>query len=1144
MAINELRQLSFGELKQRQPVLTGSSADLVLRRPLVKVVEMEDVLFHLDSCVVMPSDPKGASSQDAVADPDITQSEKDRRELQNQLSGLQTIAVTHIVLEEHHTLGVLITGHTDTSGGLEMNFILSEQRCNNVLFLLEQRREDWADLSHKRHRIEDYQQIMAHFNKKRPEFECDPGAINNSYTPATHEATVNFFRANGIDDSQAPKVKSDPQHKWPVVAWIVVFDLYDKEIDQILTQGSASGPKGPVKRLTCSSPNLPKTPTLNRRDRLRFANTERKILPCGESFPIQASQKDNFKSQMNRRVEILFFNGGDLPDINITTGITKKLTVETVPIFAPGFFDHIYVDAFDLFAISYHLKFVFFNRLAQTTTPVPEGLTIKAFDESGIQLEARTSFTGGVYVVKIRDDERRKKIHFEFDTSDSWIKLDKSGGTIIFMKRAEIEKLPLKERLQFYDLPERWSSINYWTRFDGSMDSGDRFEIVMRERKKIKPFGQAITDSQFPLTFSLDDIVLVNDSGGQNVGDRDAGNKDIALSKDSRYALFHIVDNRLLLFDPDSQLEHFTASPLEQNLIMKTPQEPRLIIFASGESSATAPGSPPRKVSTGFFDIWDKRTKLPTGGNQGPNDVIGARAAVSNDRDVRFAELILQPNKKGDPASLPYAAFNTGNFELHYIRRGTMLGNLERHFLMVYWSARFKAHFDPDPKLTDKKPVTAAEIRKFAIEGFRNSKIHWERKDYTIEPVDADTAPALDVCPVFYFEPKLTKRGGQHKCMVSISNNPDVAFMGLTDSQMHRTDFATRADSGGKETDPLDSTEASNLVAGHEIGHACGKPDEYVERREDFKTPQTAFRQPLPGAPLGGERRTVMNNSMSLPRMRYLWNFTNWLNDASKDVSKLKPLLNGRQFRIRHFFRFTDAGISKIKELSYHIPDEFRDIYQAFKSKEPVALATGAVDLNLYKMGHDETAHLIRVKGERTSSPFDGMLSAFFKLGFVFVDHPTNKARKWTKNLRNAWITDVVNEISVLNGTGFLFLPDDKIRPGDAGKSDRAFQRTLLAIIPLGRIGVPSSVTHYDIRVVLRDDAKITLRNGKSLEVGNDTSKVWVANYLLGKDDGATEATITLIPAGQRAKITDLTFLRDFVRQELGNNSFDIKDSF
>ncbi|MGB5105193.1 MAG: hypothetical protein WBP42_00605 [Candidatus Zixiibacteriota bacterium] len=1143
---NELQQLSFGELKKRRPILTGSPADLVLRKPLVKVVEMEDVLFHLDSCVVMPSAPKGASSQDAADDPDMTQEEKDRSELQDQLSGLQTIAVTYIVLEEHNTLGVLITGHTDTSGGLEFNFILSELRCNNVLFLLEQRREEWADLSHKRHRIEDYQQIMAHYAKKRPEFNCDPGEINNSYTAKTHEATVNFFKANGLDNTQAAKVKSDGQHKWPIVAWIAVFDLYDKEIDEILNKGlsGGNGPKGPEKRNTCSSPQPDKTKVVNRRDRLRFADIERKTLPCGESFPIQASQKDNFKSQMNRRVEILFFNGADLPPLNITTGNSKKLTADTVPIFATTFFDKIYVDAFELFAINYHLKFVFHNRVAAALTPVPEGLTISAFDETGKKLEARTSFSSGTYVVKVRDDDKRKKIHFEFETSDEWIKMDKSGGTIIFMTRTEINNLPFKERLQFYDLPEKWSSKNYWTRFDGSMDSGDRFETVMKDRKQIKPFGQKLTDSQFPLTFSLDDIVLVDGNGGQSVGDRNAANSDIALTKDSRYALFHVVDGNLLLFDPDPALLHHTQTPLTENLIIKTPQEPRLLIFATGESSSGGAGTLSGKVSTGFFDVWDKRTKLPSGVNQGAKDVIGARAAVLNDREVRFSEIIREPNKKGDAKSLPYAALRTGNFEVHYIHRGTMRGDLERHFLLIYWSARFKAHFDSKPTLSDKKAVTNDEIRKFALEGFRNSKVHWERKEYSIDPVDANNAPAMDVLPVFYFEPKLSNRGGQHKCMVSISNNPDVAFMGITESQMHRTDFATRADSGGQEIDPLDLVNARNLVAGHELGHATGKPDEYIERREDFKAPADAFRQPLPGAPLGGDRRVLMNDSMALPRMRYWWNFVNWLNDASKDAGKLKPILKDRQFRIRYFFKFVDGATSKVKEISYHVIDEHRDIYNPFKAKEPFALATGAVDLNLYKLGPDETAHLIRIKGNRTPSPFDGALSVYFKLGFEFVNHPTNPAKKWTKALREAWTGDLESELAQLNANAFMFLPDAKIRPGDPGKTDKAFQRTLFSFIAVSRIGVPSSVTHYDIRVVFRDDAKITKRSGKSLEVGNDTSKTWVANYVCGKDDGATDAPISLMPASKRVKVTDLAFLRNFIRQELGNNDFDFKESF
>jgi hypothetical protein len=1149
VAINQAQKLSFAELKQKRAILTGSPAELTLRRPLVKVAEMEDVLFHLDSCVVLPTEPKGISSQDAVSDAEMTQEEKDRQELQNRLSGLQTIAVTFIVFEEHHTLGLLIAGHTDTSGGTEMNFILSEQRCNNVLFLMEQRREDWADLSHKRHRIEDYQQIMTHYNKKRPEFNCDPGSIDNNYTAKTHEATINFFRANAIDDSQAAKVKSDPQHRWPVVAWIAVFDLYDKEITEILddSSGTGGGPKGPEKRLTCSSPQPEKPPAAKKRDRLRFASTERKILPCGESFPIQASQRDNFRSQMNRRVELLFFNDGDLPPLNITTGFTKKLTAETVPIFAPSFFNRIYVDAFDLFAITYHLQFAYFNRVAQKIVPVPDGLTIRAFDETGKSIEARSSFVGGNYLVKVRDDPKRTKIHFEFETQDSWILMDKSGGTIIFATREEIARLPMRERLQFYDLPERWSSKNYFTRFDGTMDVGARFETVMKERKQIKPFGSKITESQFPLTFSLDDIVLVDSNGGQIVGDRNAFNREIALSSDSRYTLFHIVDNQLLLFDPDPQLEHYSSTPLAENLITKTPQEPRLLVFATGESSVTTPGSSARPISTGFFDVWDKRTKLPTAIRQGQFDVIGARAAVLNDPEVRFSEIIRQPNIKGDPKSKPYAAFNTGNFELHYIRRGCVVGDapgIERHFLLIYWSARFQAHFDPDPKVKDKKPVTKDEIRKFAIEGFRNCKVHWERKDYTIEPVDPDTAPGIDVIAVFYFEPKLGARGGANKCLVSVSNNPDVAFMGFTSSQMHRTDFATRADSGGNQIDPLDLTEASNLVAGHELGHATGKPDEYIERRTDFKVPADGFLQHIPGAPYGGDIRVMMNNQMALSRMRYLWNFINWLNDASKDDAKLKPVLNGRQFRVRYFFKTLDGTTSKFTELSYHLPDEHRDIYSAFRSKEPVALSTGAVDLNLYKIGQDETAHLIRVNGARTPKPFDGILSSYFKLGLVFIDHPTDPAKRWTAKLREAWMDDLTAEIQGLNGKGFLFLPDDKIRTGDDGKRDRFFQRTLFAFLALTRTGVPTSITHYDIRVVFRSDAKITKRVGKSLEVGNDISKVWVANYICGKDDGLNDAPIALVPAAKRVKVTDLTFVRDFIRQEIGNINFEIKDSF
>ena len=235
-AVAEIIEAGLGKLRRKNPVTTGGKREFHLTKPDIKVVEMEDVLFHFNSCVLMPSAPEGKSSTQGESD--MTKEEQERSDLQKRVTGLHALALTYKVLDEHNTLGILITGHTDTSGDTKSNYILSEQRANNVLFLLEQRREDWANLCFERHRVEDYQQILKHYAKEHPDFDCDPGDVDNKYGDKTHTASQNYFEHNALDPELANKAKFDGQHRWPLEAWLVTYDLYDKEIDEILKRKS------------------------------------------------------------------------------------------------------------------------------------------------------------------------------------------------------------------------------------------------------------------------------------------------------------------------------------------------------------------------------------------------------------------------------------------------------------------------------------------------------------------------------------------------------------------------------------------------------------------------------------------------------------------------------------------------------------------------------------------------------------------------------------------------------------------------------------------------------------------------------------------------------------------------------------------
>lgn len=1133
MITNEPIEASIAKLKARQVILSGSLAELKIRRPKVKVLEMEDVLFHLNSCVLMPSAPEGASSSDATSEGEMTDEERERHDLQKRTTGLKMLALTYKVIAERDAWGILIAGHTDTSGTVASNYTLSEQRANNVLYLLEQKREDWANLCYERHRVEDYQQIMKHYNERNSDLNCDPGEINNVFNSQTRTATENFFHAHGLDDSEVQRVVNDGQHRWTVSAWLVVYDLYDREIDEHLgeDEGEGIGPKGPLARETCGG-GVPQPARPKRSSRLRFADVNRKILACSESFPIQSSQKDNYRSQENRRVEILFFELGELPPIVMPLSTSEKMTHENVPIFHKKLIEHIYVDPFDLFAVTYHLRFVYFDRFKRKIMPVPEGLLIIARDEKGEKLKSTTEFFNGNYIVKVEDDDNRKEINFEFETEDFYVFSDDRDTSVIFATREEVNKKPLAERLKFYDLPKKWSSKNYWTRYDGKMETGDRFKTVLEERKQIKPYGGNETESGFPLVFSLDDLVLVDDKGGQAINDKTQFGGSLKLAKESKLCIFHISDRKLVLYKPDPDDPQHTKYEFKENLITDVPLEPRLIIFAGD-----------------FYDIWDKRAGQEGASFNPKTDVRGCRAARLNDKDCRFGEAIRNTSPNSENPSKDYFVMATGNYELHYIRNGCLFSDVagleERSFLMVYWSSRFKPHHNP--KVTDsahKAKVTAADIKTFADVGFKNAREQWENKPYTIEPEKQDPSFKTQIMPVFFFESKLTNRGGPHKCMMSLSNDPDVGFMTIDDSQMCARQDHVDLPTIPQHTD-IDGIQDGILTVAHEIGHAMGQPDEYLNEAAGTSFFDQPYRQQPVRLSFSPDTIGMMVRSDHL-RARYFWPWILWLTDSAKDEKKLKPVTGERRFKL--VYRLTEGSTGTARTYNYFRRDLHRNGTKPFKVEKKHTLSTGSVELNLMKLGEDESAWTVfLVNGsdrKRTPFAFDATVTVYIKVGYTFVNNPKDAKDKWDDAKRNDFIAGVNSEMRPISRQYFLNLADDKMRPDPEGKLDRDFKNVKVVFVHLGHNNQPSSRTDYDVKVVKGSGAKIIKRNGKAVEVGDQISKVWIANYVLGKDDGLNEAPISLISADKRVKHTDLTFVRDWVRSQVGNDKFEHKTKF
>ena len=364
--------------------------ELTLKKVNMHILEMEDVLFHLNSAVMMPERPKGASASQGAAQPS-----------QDRISGIQALAVTFKQFEFDPRKRMLIAGHTDTSGDPALNFELSQQRADNVLHLLEGNRDSWAEVSRKRHRIEDYQQIMKFlFENKRWGWSCDPGNLDNRWADPTRKATAAFktdynaWVASGKAPSEATPlpddltliVDKDPKHEWPLEAWKAAFDIYNIELAAALKCDLSQLNTRYRPMLAFIEPNeLPSV--VKQAFRMLFpalfqtADARRKTVGCGESFPIDSAEKSSYESQANRRVVLLFFDRDEMPIMNCPTRVKTVHTPAECPLWHTLHYIPIYIDKNDLTAIAYHLKFVYFDRVYQAWKEVPEGLPIRALED-------------------------------------------------------------------------------------------------------------------------------------------------------------------------------------------------------------------------------------------------------------------------------------------------------------------------------------------------------------------------------------------------------------------------------------------------------------------------------------------------------------------------------------------------------------------------------------------------------------------------------------------------------------------------------------------------------------------------------------------------------------------------------------------
>jgi outer membrane protein OmpA-like peptidoglycan-associated protein len=267
--------------------------------PKVTFIEMADAHFRTNSAVVLPEgeNPDQSGAHQAFTSAGV-------------------IATALRFNDEHPGRTLLVAGHTDRTAAPAFNQPLSEERAQVALALLKggnNSRENFKKLAQGRHAVADIKQILSWVAGALTGFRCDPGPIDDN--PASG-AVLQFQKDyNAKRPTIAPgSADLKPDGSVGLLTWGAFFDCYEFVLQQQLGEDAPG-----VQAL---------------RDKLVFADPQHEFLGFSEYFPIDELGVDNFRSQTNRRVEILFFEKGEEPDITHAAD-----DPETSDLYLPGHYE-------------------------------------------------------------------------------------------------------------------------------------------------------------------------------------------------------------------------------------------------------------------------------------------------------------------------------------------------------------------------------------------------------------------------------------------------------------------------------------------------------------------------------------------------------------------------------------------------------------------------------------------------------------------------------------------------------------------------------------------------------------------------------------------------------------------------------------
>ncbi|RPI73935.1 MAG: hypothetical protein EHM47_04930, partial [Ignavibacteriales bacterium] len=403
------------------------------------IIEMEDVNFHFDSAVLLPDYGPEAP--------------KPGTDDQNRVTGLAVIYACYKHAEKDEFLKkMLVTGHTDKKGGEFYNLTLSQQRAENVFFMLKGNRSKWVDSSNNKNQVEDVQQILKwiSFNFQ---YDCDPGPKTNSMNSETLTAIQKFqirYNQDFVDlnkhDEKFERTfeRIDEDGKMGKQTWGAFFDMYILEL--LIVMGIKEDGLIDIQSKLDFIEKSPGSPA--------------PVVGCGENFPKSGSTSEE-ENAVDRRVEILFFDETEEPELKChpaklvckkslcdlfnTEKVFKPVPVKVLPLPLPSGI-----------AVRVHFKFVYKDPEGEDRA-FPKGFPFTLKFGDGTSEQHSLEKDNGQIFLQVLREKKSFTIGFKF-AETNFIASPESGNDEIIPESGIADKV--KNKFRVFSLPVEWDLKN------------------------------------------------------------------------------------------------------------------------------------------------------------------------------------------------------------------------------------------------------------------------------------------------------------------------------------------------------------------------------------------------------------------------------------------------------------------------------------------------------------------------------------------------------------------------------------------------------------------------------------------------------------------------------------------------------------